>query len=207
MSGRFSPATRDYPVKTTRGVIASNRGSTLVSKKGWPAAAPARLTEPIDFAFTEDDFCDSAGLTVEAVGSGEERVQVMQRGTDFLPGPGRMTMSLAGGAGISEQPSPAFLLMPVGPIPGVRLGHQGRPRVTGSEVRLRASRVHPRWLVTMLAARVETLGVRPDGWPCVGAEDGPPHQNTVGYWWRKTLKDAGMSGSCSTTFGTSTRAA
>ncbi len=52
----------------------------------------------------------------------------------------------------------------------------------------------PDGLVTMLAAHVETVGVRPDGWLFVGAGDGPPHQNTVGYWWRKTLRDAGLSG-------------
>lgn len=51
----------------------------------------------------------------------------------------------------------------------------------------------PDGLVTMLAAHVETVGPRPDGWLFVGASDGPPHQNTVGYWWRKTLKDAGLS--------------
>ena len=45
-------------------------------------------------------------------------------------------------------------------------------------------------LVNMLAAHVEG-GVRPEGWLFVGANDGPPHQNTVGYWWRKTLRDAG----------------
>ena len=26
------------------------------------------------------------------------------------------------------------------------------------------------------------------------APPAPPHQNTVGYWWRKTLRDAGLSG-------------
>ena len=41
----------------------------------------------------------------------------------------------------------------------------------------------------MLAAHVEG-GVRPEGWIFVGT-DGPPHQSTVGYWWRKTLRDAG----------------
>ncbi len=27
-----------------------------------------------------------------------------------------------------------------------------------------------------------------------GTGDGPPHQNTVSYWWRKTLRDAELSG-------------
>jgi integrase len=51
----------------------------------------------------------------------------------------------------------------------------------------------PESLVNMLAAHVER-GVRPQGWLFVGAAGGPPHQNTIGYWWRKTLRDAGLSG-------------
>jgi integrase len=50
----------------------------------------------------------------------------------------------------------------------------------------------PDELVTMLAAHVE-LGHRGD-WLFQGAGDTPPHQNTVGYWWRKTQADAGLSG-------------
>jgi integrase len=50
----------------------------------------------------------------------------------------------------------------------------------------------PEDLVNMLGAHVED-GVRPEGWLFVGAHDGPPHQNTVGYWWRKTLRDAGLT--------------
>jgi len=52
----------------------------------------------------------------------------------------------------------------------------------------------PDGLVTMLAAHIEHIGVRPDGWLFVGVGDNPPHQNTIGYWWRKTLRDAGLSG-------------
>ena len=48
----------------------------------------------------------------------------------------------------------------------------------------------PDGLVTLLAAHVEVVGVRPAGWLFVGVSDGRPHQNTVGYWWRKTLRDA-----------------
>jgi integrase len=51
----------------------------------------------------------------------------------------------------------------------------------------------PEDLVNMLAAHVEH-GVRPEGSLFVGAHDGPPHQNTVDYWWRKTLRDAGLKG-------------
>jgi len=49
----------------------------------------------------------------------------------------------------------------------------------------------PEALVNILAAHVED-GVRPEGWLFVGAHDGPPHQNTVSYWWRKTLRDTGL---------------
>jgi len=52
----------------------------------------------------------------------------------------------------------------------------------------------PNGLVTMLAAFVETVGVQLEGWLFIGADSGPPHQNTVGYWWRKTRADAGLSG-------------
>ena len=52
----------------------------------------------------------------------------------------------------------------------------------------------PDGLVAMLAAHVEHVAVRPQGWLFVGAGDNPPHQNTVGCWWRKTLRDAGLSG-------------
>jgi integrase len=51
----------------------------------------------------------------------------------------------------------------------------------------------PEDLVNMLAAHVEG-GVRPEGWLFVGANDGPPHQNTVGYWWRKALRDVKLDG-------------
>ena len=50
----------------------------------------------------------------------------------------------------------------------------------------------PDELLTILSAHVE-LGHRGE-WLFAGAEDDPPHQNTVGYWWRKALRDAGLSG-------------
>lgn len=74
-------------------------------------------------------------------------------------------------------------------------------RAGGGEVEIRAPKYGservvflPDGLVTMLSVHAKTVGVRPDGWLFVGAGDGPPHQNTVGYWWRKTLRDAGLSG-------------
>ncbi len=41
-------------------------------------------------------------------------------------------------------------------------------------------------------------------WLFAGEGDDPPHQSTVGYWWRKTLRDAGLPASDSTTCCTST---
>jgi integrase len=50
----------------------------------------------------------------------------------------------------------------------------------------------PDELLTMLSAHVE-LGHRGE-WLFQGGGDSPPHQNTVGYWWRRTQADAGLSG-------------
>ena len=49
-------------------------------------------------------------------------------------------------------------------------------------------------LVTLLSAHVASYPVDPDEWLFTGPAGDPPHQNTVGYWWRKTLRDAGLSG-------------
>ncbi|WP_328449100.1 tyrosine-type recombinase/integrase [Amycolatopsis sp. NBC_00438] len=50
-------------------------------------------------------------------------------------------------------------------------------------------------LVTALSAHVGRLdGAGPDRWLFNGENGNPPHQNTVGYWWRKTLRDAGQTG-------------
>ncbi|MBU2662864.1 tyrosine-type recombinase/integrase [Actinoplanes bogorensis] len=32
------------------------------------------------------------------------------------------------------------------------------------------------------------------GWLFLGEGENPPHQNTIGYWWRKTCKLAGVEG-------------
>ncbi|MGE5698047.1 MAG: tyrosine-type recombinase/integrase [Candidatus Sericytochromatia bacterium] len=47
-------------------------------------------------------------------------------------------------------------------------------------------------LVTMLSEYVRNVGVRPEGWLFVGMDGAPPHSNTIGRWWRKALKDAGL---------------
>ncbi|WP_231377424.1 tyrosine-type recombinase/integrase [Arthrobacter sp. 162MFSha1.1] len=53
----------------------------------------------------------------------------------------------------------------------------------------------PDGLVQILARHVENIGTYgAQQWMFVGGDGMPPHQNTVGYWWRKTVKDAGLSG-------------
>lgn len=50
-------------------------------------------------------------------------------------------------------------------------------------------------LVDLLAKHVSTFGTNGGSqWLFVGDGEDPPHQNTVGYWWRKTLRDAGLAG-------------
>ena len=48
----------------------------------------------------------------------------------------------------------------------------------------------PDEMLTILSAHAG-LGHRGE-WLFAGAEDNPPHQNTVGYWWRKALNTAGL---------------
>lgn len=48
-------------------------------------------------------------------------------------------------------------------------------------------------MVRLLSAHVASYPVSPQGWFFTGAAGDPPHQNTVGYWLRKTLRDAGLS--------------
>lgn len=51
-------------------------------------------------------------------------------------------------------------------------------------------------LVQVLAEHIKEhrLGEDRDRWLFVGENGDPPHQNTVGYWWRKTCRDAGVTG-------------
>lgn len=51
----------------------------------------------------------------------------------------------------------------------------------------------PRQLSDIFAQHIENVGVvGAESWLFVGKEGQPPHQNTVAYWWRKTLKAAGV---------------
>lgn len=50
-------------------------------------------------------------------------------------------------------------------------------------------------LVNALAEHVATHGTTGRArWLFAGEGDDPPHQNTVGCWWRKTLRDADLTG-------------
>ena len=49
-------------------------------------------------------------------------------------------------------------------------------------------------LVKILARHAEQHPPGEHGWLFVGQGDQPPHQNTVGHRWRKTLKSAGLTG-------------
>jgi integrase len=63
-------------------------------------------------------------------------------------------------------------------------------------------------LLNLLAHHVEQIGVHgSQGWFFVGEGGMPPHANTIAYWWRKTQRDAGVSGTTCTTSDTSTHRA
>ena len=68
------------PRRFARVAIAALATGLLLGASPATAAPPDRSTDPIDGTFTVNDFCDTDGLTVELVRSGEERVQVMERG-------------------------------------------------------------------------------------------------------------------------------
>ncbi|MFJ4040289.1 tyrosine-type recombinase/integrase [Paenarthrobacter sp. NPDC089989] len=51
----------------------------------------------------------------------------------------------------------------------------------------------PDGLVQLLATHVQQIGVHgQQQWLFLGDQGLPPHQNTTGYWWRKTVKAAGL---------------
>lgn len=49
-------------------------------------------------------------------------------------------------------------------------------------------------LLDLLSVHVKQLPESAEGWLFLGEGVDPPHQNTVGYWWRKTCKAAGIEG-------------
>lgn len=53
----------------------------------------------------------------------------------------------------------------------------------------------PDALLELVSLHLRDVGVHGrDEWLFVGDQGNPPHQNTMGYWWRKTLKVAGVEG-------------
>ncbi|MEU4618841.1 tyrosine-type recombinase/integrase [Actinoplanes sp. NPDC023801] len=49
-------------------------------------------------------------------------------------------------------------------------------------------------LLELLSVHVKEMPESPLGWLFLGEGQDPPHQNTVGYWWRKTCRAAGIDG-------------
>ncbi|HET6480084.1 MAG TPA: site-specific integrase [Actinoplanes sp.] len=47
-------------------------------------------------------------------------------------------------------------------------------------------------LLELLSVHVKEMPESPLGWLFLGEDDNPPHQNSVGYWWRKTRRAAGL---------------
>jgi len=74
-------------------------------------------------------------------------------------------------------------------------------RITGGTIDVRAPKygservVHlADGLIDLLARHIADVGTTGDEQWLFGEDDKPPHQNTVGYWWRQTLQAAGLSG-------------
>jgi hypothetical protein len=95
------------PRRSTSGVaIAALTASLLLSASPASAAPPTRITEPIDFTFTINDYC-GAGFTVQIEGHGEERVHVAKRrGETYFSAHVRLELTLtntATGAAITAR--------------------------------------------------------------------------------------------------------
>ena len=107
----------------------------------------------------------------------------------------------------------AFAGLRLGEAAGVRLGDvdflrkslkvsRQVQRVNGGSIDVRAPKYGSERvvyladsLVNVLAEHVGAHGTTgEDRWLLAGEGDDPPHQNTVVYWWRKTLRDAELSG-------------
>lgn len=52
----------------------------------------------------------------------------------------------------------------------------------------------PDGLVSLLSAHAASYPPGPHGWLFTAPTGDPPHQNTIGYWWRKSLRDADLTG-------------
>ncbi len=107
----------------------------------------------------------------------------------------------------------AFAGLRLGEAAGVRLGDvdflrkslrvsRQVQRVNGGAIDVRAPKYGSERvvyladsLIDLLAEHVATYGTTgKNQWLFAGEVDDPPHQNTVGYWWRRTLRDARLSG-------------
>ena len=74
-------------------------------------------------------------------------------------------------------------------------------RITGGAIDVRAPKYGSErvvqladGLIDLLAQHVADVGTVGNAQWLFGEGDDPPHQNTVSYWWRKTLQAAGLSG-------------
>src|SRR5450756_1954837 len=89
-----------------------------------------------------------------------------------------------------------FLRKKLAVVRQVQRANQGsvelRPPKCGSERTVFLARE----LVELLASHIACNGVEPEptSWIFRGGGEDPPHQNTIGHRWRRTLKRAGVSG-------------
>lgn len=73
---------------------------------------------------------------------------------------------------------------------GLRLGEASG--LQAGDIDLLRRKIHVRRQVQRVAAREVSITA-----PKCGSEYGePPHQNTVGYWWRLAKRDANVEGQC-----------
>lgn len=77
----------------------------------------------------------------------------------------------------------------------VQRGAGGTIAVTPPKYGSERTVILPDELLLELSAHISDIGVRGDEqWLFMGQHGDPPHQNTVGHWWRKTLAAAGLTG-------------
>ena len=117
----------------------------------------------------EDDFAPFAGLCAFAGLRLGEAAAVQVNDVDFL----RRTLS------VSRQ---------------VQRENGGRVEIRAPKYGSERTVYLAEALVKILARHVERHPTGAEGWLFVGQGTQPPHQNTIGHRWRKTLKAAGLSG-------------